>query len=149
MCVTYVSHLLCDNSCVFVILNARNYNGYFKRSDIPSIILILKTARVARLAPATTVVNLSARLNLYWYLVRLTPCFCWRGYLKRREDANRVNKDRKVTSNLRKKQPSWGGLEIATRACIQATSEKEKKMKEKGKIVYVRYKLEKWLEHSK
>jgi len=122
----------------------KNFNGYIKRSNVPSIILILKTARVARLAPATTVVNLSAKLNLYWYLMRLTPCFCWRAYLKRREDSNRVNKELKVTNNLSKKRPSWG----ATRAYIQATSEREKKMKEKGKIVYVRYKLGKWLEYT-
>ena len=126
------------------------YNGFFKRNDIAFTILIFKTARVARLVPATTVVNLSASLNLYWYLIRLTPCFYWRVFLRRREDANRVNKEIKVNKNSSMIRSSWGGLEIATMATIKAMSDKEeKKVKERGKIVYAGYKLKKWTEHSK
>jgi hypothetical protein len=128
----------------------KNHDGFFKRNDVAYIILIFKTARVARLVPATTVVNLSASLNLYWYLVRLTPCFYWRVFLRRREDANRVNKEIKVNKNSSMIRSSWGGLEIATMATIKAMSDKEENnAKERGKIAYAGYKIKKWSEHSK
>ena len=126
------------------------FGSFIKRNDIAFIILIFKTARVARLVPATTVVNLSASLNLYWYLIRLTPCFYWRVFLRRREDANRANKEIKVNKNSSMIRSSWGGLEIATMATIKAMSDREeKKVKERGKIAYAGYKLRKWSEHSK
>jgi hypothetical protein len=128
----------------------KNYEGYFKRNDIAFTILIFKTARVVRLVPATTVVNLSASLNLYWYLIRLTPCFYWRVFLRRREDANRVNKEIKGNKNSSMIRSSLGGLEIATMATILAIADKEEsKAKERGKIAYAGYKFKKWSEHSK
>ena len=120
----------------------------FKVDDINLIILIFKTARVARLVPPTKVVDLSARINLSWFMV-LTPCFYWKLFLERREGAKRVNKDIATKKKSNGVRHSWGGLEIATMAAIKAMTEKEREMKEKGNIAYAGYKAKKWAENSK
>ena len=54
-----------------------------------------------------------------------------------------------MKKNTSMPRPSWGGLETATIATMKAMKEKERKMKEKGKVVYVGYMLQKLAENSK
>ena len=107
------------------------------------LIVIFKTLRVARLVPPNRVVDISSRINLYWYLKRLSPSFYWELYHKQR----RIYREAKVkNSNI---ATSGGGLLRATVAALKARKEKEKKMKERGKLVYAGYTTRKWVGRGK
>ena len=112
-------------------------------SSFSVLMLILKTPRVARLIPPMKVVDLAARINLHWYLVRLTPTFYWNLSQRRR----RMNKEAEVKKDMAAR-PSGGGLLIATIATLKAMKEREDKIKEEGKLVYGMYLLKKWAENS-
>jgi class 3 adenylate cyclase len=94
-------------------------------------VLIFKTLRVARLVPSTKVVALSERINLYWYVERITPSFWWNKYQERRERARRIKEEMEAgkKSDL-VRRGSWGGLEIAALAAVKARAEEERRIKE-------------------
>lgn len=101
------------------------------------MILIAKAARVARLIPSTKVVALSERINLYWYIERLTPNFWWNKYRESQERAHRMKENvesRKGSKLVRR--ASWGGLEVAALAAVKAKAEEERKMKENRNYGY-------------
>ncbi|KAL3916282.1 MAG: hypothetical protein SGILL_005246 [Bacillariaceae sp.] len=101
------------------------------------IVLIFKTARVARLIPSTKVVALSQRVNLYWYVERLTPGFWWNKYQERRERAQRMKEEMEAgkRSNL-VRRASWGGLELAAVAAVKARADEERRMRETNNYAY-------------
>jgi len=117
-------------------------NASLRTQDYGLVFLIFKTARVARLVPPTKVVDLSKRINLFWYLTRLTPCFYWKLFLERRAGAKRVKKNPTMIHR------SWGSLEIAALATLGARKEKKKNMKQRGKVAYAGYTIKKWAETS-
>jgi class 3 adenylate cyclase len=108
------------------------------------IVLILKAARVARLIPSTKVVALSEKINLYWYMKRMTPRFWWNSYRKLKERVRRMkenNEDSKGRKLMRRS--SWGGIEIAAMAALKL--EEEKRMKESRNFWY---KIRTWGRHG-
>ena len=55
------------------------------------LILVCKMARIARLVPSSTVVDISSRLNVYWYLQRINPIwYCRKISERRRERSQKV-----------------------------------------------------------
>jgi class 3 adenylate cyclase len=105
--------------------------------NINFIVLILKTARVARLVPSTKVVALSERINLYWYIERIIPVFWWNKYRERQERAQRAKDNiegRKGSKLVRRS--SWGGLEIAALAAVKAKADEERRVKDSRNYGY-------------
>jgi hypothetical protein len=118
-------------------------------ANVNFIFLVVKTARVARLVPSTTVVALSSRINLYWFVERLTIKFYWRLYQKRRERRRRQKGDEESMSGTTGlvRKGSWGGLEIAAVASVKQMQEEERKKKTMG-ARYICYKLNKWTKET-
>jgi hypothetical protein len=107
--------------------------------------LILKTTRVARLVPPLKVVDASTKINLQWYFERLNPTFYWK-LIRQRRPLNRgatIHRDSTMAAS------SGGGLLQATVATLRARKEKEKKLRERGMLIYVGYELRKWARSSK
>jgi hypothetical protein len=101
-------------------------------------VMIFKTARVARLVPSTRVVAISTRINMYWYVERLTPTFYWRGWKENREQARRMNEEidlKRSSSNLARRA-SWGGLDIAALAAVKVMGGEERREKERHNPVH-------------
>jgi len=98
--------------------------------DFDSLVLVCKAARVARLIPSTKVVEISSRINFYWYIERLNPLWY---YNKLREQQEAAEKEKllepKQGAGL-SRRASWGGLEIAALAKVKAMAD-ERRKKEK------------------
>jgi class 3 adenylate cyclase len=50
------------------------------------LVLVLKTARIARLIPSSTVVDISYKINCYWYFQRLKPVWHWKNLKEQRQE---------------------------------------------------------------
>ena len=109
------------------------------------MILILKMARVARLVPSTKVLEVWGRLNFDWFLVHLSPSFLLNAFYERRL-INEETKKRRKSSFARL---NFYDLSIATLARSRVMAEKEKEMKERGKLAHADYVLRKWLTSCK
>lgn len=101
--------------------------------DFDSLVLVCKAARVARLIPSTKVVEISSKINFYWYIERMSP---WWYYAKFREHQEAAKKEKllepKQGAGL-SRRGSWGGLEIAALAKVKAMAdERRKKEKQLG-----------------
>ncbi len=100
--------------------------------NFDSLILVCKAARVARLIPSTKVVEISSRVNFYWYVERLSPWWYYTKYREHQEAANMEKLEPKQASVLARRG-LWGGLEIATLAKVKAmVDEHRKKEKQLG-----------------
>jgi class 3 adenylate cyclase len=88
--------------------------------DLDLLIVILKTARVARLIPSSTVVELSSRINFYWYYERLCPTWYWHKFLEKREQVRRMTEENTTNGLHGVRRISWGGLELAALAAVKA-----------------------------
>jgi hypothetical protein len=114
-----------------VLMNAARPNTL----NFSFVILVFKTARVARLVPSTRVVAISNRINAYWYLRHLTPSFYWKEWREHRERVRRMRDDREArsfSSNLGGRQSSWPtDLDIAALAAVKTMADEEKEKMER------------------
>jgi class 3 adenylate cyclase len=52
------------------------------------LVTVLKAARIARLIPSSAVVDISTKMNFYWYLQRCNPLWHWKRFKERRHEMN-------------------------------------------------------------
>ena len=92
------------------------------------VILVLKCARVARLLPSATVLEISNSANFYWYVERLNPIWHCKKIRDRRQQAKRLKEDMEAKKNSGLvRRGSWGGLEIAALAAVKLNESSKKK----------------------
>lgn len=82
---------------------------------------------MARLVPSTQVVEISSRINFYWYIEHANPFWYYRQYRRKIDQAKEEMMQPKRSSDLNKRG-SWGGLEIAALAKVKAMADERKKM---------------------
>lgn len=117
------------------LLSSDYYNGIYpvEFRGFDSLVLVCKAARVARLIPSTKVVEISSRVNFYWYIERMNP---WWYYVQFREQQAAAKREKlfepKQGTGL-SRRASWGGLEIAALAKVKAMAgERRKKEQQLG-----------------
>eukprot|EP00934_Nitzschia_sp_Nitz4_P004902 Nitzschia sp. Nitz4//scaffold133_size116822//8420//11773//NITZ4_003791-RA/size116822-processed-gene-0.48-mRNA-1//-1//CDS//3329535348//4892//frame0 len=101
--------------------------------NFEALVLVCKVARVARLIPATKVVEISHRIHFYWYVQRLNPLWYWARFLDCRAQAAKRQEDAKTTTGgrgIQSKKMNWGGLEMAALAKVKAMADERRKMEE-------------------
>jgi class 3 adenylate cyclase len=77
------------------------------------------------LIPSSTVVELSSRINFYWYYERLNPTWYWHRFLEKREQLRRMAKENETNIGPHGvRRISWGGVEIAALAAVKAKARK-------------------------
>ena len=109
--------------------------------------LVFKTARVARLIPPSAVVEISSKINFYWYVERISPSWYWRKYRERVERAQREKQELEARSGAHLlKRASWGGLEIAALAAVKALARQREMEREENKRSFG---LRKWTKKAK
>lgn len=64
-----------------------------KKVSFALLILVPKAARIARLIPSSTVIEISNKINFYWYLRRCNPLWHWDSFKERRDKLNDLNSD--------------------------------------------------------
>lgn len=99
--------------------------------NIDALVLLCKAARVARLIPATRVVEISSHIDFYWYIQRLNPFWYYERILEQRKATKKVeqNLEPKRGSPL-VRRASWGGLEISALAKVKALADERRKLEE-------------------
>lgn len=103
--------------------------------SIESLVLVCKAARVARLIPSTRVVEVSSRVNFYWYAERLNPLWYYERIRKKQQEVQKRKMMEPSKGTGLMKRASWGGLEIAALAKVKAMAdERRKKEKQLGFI---------------
>jgi len=104
--------------------------------NLDCFIVVCKAARVARLIPSTKVVELSSRVNFYWYIERLNPLwYCARARQHRKAQRKVLRQPQEspgLTGGIRR-GASWGEVDIAALAKVKAMAgERRKKETELG-----------------
>ena len=102
--------------------------------------MIFKTARVARLLPPEKVLNIVDRINAVWNNIRVSSYGCWNQFCNKLR-RNKEPKEKKNSSTAHRSK------EIK-RVARRAIKEEEKKIKEKGELVYAKYLLRQWTEQG-
>jgi class 3 adenylate cyclase len=102
--------------------------------DRSLLLVIAKTARVARMIKSSTVVEISSKVNFYWYFERLTPSWYYQKYLEKREKARRLAEE----NDAGRKKTSWSALELAAIAAVKQKAQEEKIQRQLQRSPYKR-----------
>ena len=71
---------------------------------------------------SSAVVELSSRINFYWYYERLSPSWYYHRYVEKREEARRAAEE----NVAERKKKSWSRLELAAMAAVKQKAQEEK-----------------------
>lgn len=115
-------------------MNMDDFNPIFpvEFGNLDSLVLVCKAARVARLIPSTKVVEISSRVNFYWYVERLNPWWYFSRF-REHQKATKLEMLQPKQASVLARKGLWAGLEFSTLAKVKAMADEyRKKEKELG-----------------